>query len=55
MFHTPTTESSSTVIRPGTISGSAILKKILISLAPSILAASTSSRGTDRRMYVRIR
>jgi hypothetical protein len=50
LFHTPTTESSSTVISPGTISGSAILKKILVSPAPSIRAASISSRGTDSRM-----
>jgi len=47
LFHTATTLISSTVMKPGTISGSATRKKIRASPAPSSRAASMSSRGTE--------
>jgi hypothetical protein len=55
LFHTATMLISRTVSTPGSISGSAMRKKIRASPAPSIRAASTSSRGTERSAYTRIR
>jgi hypothetical protein len=55
LFHTATMLISSTVSRPGTISGSATRKKMRASPAPSTRAASMSSRGTEMSTYTRIR
>ena len=46
LFHVPTTLSSSTVTIAGFSSGSATVKKVRISPAPSMRAASSISSGT---------